>query len=669
MNILKYISRSLIYYRRTHFWVVLGTMVSTAILTGALITGDSIRYSLRQIVFDRLGNTEFALSSSDRFFNTQTAAKLSEKLRTPAAPLLQTKGIAITGGGKQRANNVQVIGVDNRFGKMGNIPEIYEFISANEAIINSQLALHMQLKIGDEFLLRMENLDYIPKDVPLALDSETSYAKRFTVRLIVSEKEFGRFNLKADQISPNTVFVSLDFLGQELGLENKANVLLVAGKQDKPLSVEEVNEAFKEVWSLSDAGYELIQIPDNNQIQMTSERIFLDQSVVNSALNIYENSQQIFTYFVNEIRLKDRAAPYSFVTAQSDLDLEEDEIFINKWLADDLNAGIGDQVELTYYVLGESRLLVEKTSDFRVKSIVPVQGVYADRNLMPDFPGLANTENCRDWDPGIPIDLNKIRDKDEDYWDTYRGTPKVFVSLSTAQNMWKNRFGNLTALRFTNEEKDGIEENLTSVIDPASLGFYFRNVKSEGLRASSQSVDFAQLFLGLSFFVIISALLLTGLLYVFNIEQRSEESGLFLALGFAKKAIKRFILLEGIILVIVGSFFGAICGVLYNQIVLIALKTIWQEIVGTSYLQIHVRISTLILGALSGILITLFTIWLVIRNQLKQPVAGLQKGITKLVTIGKKSKLSLAISIICISGVVLMKQKLWVYHDMCPSNL
>ncbi len=655
MNILKFIFRSLTFYRRIHLWVVLGTMVSTTILVGALIIGDSIRHSLQQIVFDRLGKTEFALSPGARFFRTQVAEKLSEKLRTPVAPLLQTKGIAIVGGGKQRVNNVQVIGVDNRFGKIGNVSGIYENISSDEAIINSQVAFRLQLKIGDEFLLRIENLDYIPKDVPLALDSETSFAKRFTVKSVVSKKEFGRFNLKADQITPNTVFVSLDFLGREMGLEYKSNVLLVAEKQENPLSINKVNEAFKDAWSLSDAGFELIQILENNQIELRSERIFLDPVVVNKALKMYDNSQQIFTYFVNEIRLKERAAPYSFVSALSDLDLKEDEIFINEWLASDLNAKKGDRIKLTYYVLGASRSLMETTSDFRVKSIVSIQGVYADRSLMPDFPGLANAENCRDWDAGIPIDLDKIRDKDEEYWTDYLGTPKAFISLSAAQKMWQNRFGNLTAMRFPDEEKERIEEDLTNAIEPVSLGFYFRDVKNEGLRASSQSVDFAQLFLGMSFFIIISALLLTGLLYVFSIEQRSEESGLFLALGFAKKSVKHIILLEGIILVIVGSIFGAVSGILYNQIVLLALKSVWQGIVGTPSIQIHIKSSTVILGTLIGVTINLLTIWLVGRNQLKQPIVDLQKGITKLETIKtKKPKLSLAAGVLCLIGVFLI---------------
>ncbi|MFC1538501.1 FtsX-like permease family protein [Candidatus Latescibacterota bacterium] len=651
MTIPKIIFRNLMFYRRIHIWVVLGTMVSTAILVGALVIGDSIQYSLRQIVLNRLGTIQFALSSDSRFFRTQTAQKLSGKLGVTVAPILATKGIAITGGGKERLNAVRIYGVDNRFGDIGGVPALFDNISPDEALINTQTALRLGLKEGDEFLLRLETLDFIPKDVPLVPDSKSGTVKRFTVKHIVSTEEFGGFNLNADQITPGNVFVSLDFLGREMEVENRSNVLLVGGGEN-PLSADSVNAAFKEIWTLTDTGFELNRTAETSEIELTSDRIFLDPAVTNETQKLFKNAQRIFTYFVNEIRLGERTTPYSFAAGISDLDINENEILINEWLADDLGTREGDSITLTYYVLGQSRTLVEETADFRVKSIVPMKGIYADRTLMPDFPGLSDAENSRDWDPGIPIDLGKIRDKDEEYWDTYRGTPKVFLSLGAAQKMWQNRFGTVTAIRFRDETPESIERTLTGAVDPASLGFFFRDVKSEGFRASMQSQDFGQLFLGLSFFIIVAALLLTGLLYVFNIEQRSEETGLFLALGFSAKSVKRLILFEGAILVVIGSILGVLCGIVYNQIVLAALRTVWQDIVGTSSIEIHILPLTLLFGTLIGIIVNLLTIRLVAGSQLKQPITDLQKGITKLSLIkSRKTGMSLAFGILCLIGV------------------
>jgi putative ABC transport system permease protein len=425
-------------------------------------------------------------------------------------------------------------------------------------------------------------------------------------------------------------------------------------KRLPPCSRKQVDEALKNTWTLADGGFELRELPGRNMMEIRSNRVFLDPLLIDAALKIDNSAEPVLTYFVNEITRGDRSTPYSFVSAPGapivPPGMKDDEMIINEWLARDLSAGKGDQIRLTYYVLGPARALLEKSANFRVKAVVPLKIPYLDRDLMPDFPGLAGEQNCRDWDPGIPVDLDKIREKDEDYWDNFRGTPKAFVTLSAAQNMWQNRFGNLTAIRFPGAEKKEIEKKLTAGIDPANFGFVFRDVKEQGLRAGAESVDFGQLFLGLSFFIIAAALLLTGLLYVFNVEKRSQENGLLLALGFPRKKVKRLVLKEAAVIIIIGSLLGSAAGVLYNQVVLLALKTVWHGVVGTSVLQIHLKFSTILTGTAIGIFIAFFTIWLVAGKQLKQPVTNLQKGLTKLETYKeKKPRISMLLGI---SGMI-----------------
>jgi len=96
--------------------------------------------------------------------------------------------------------------------------------------------------------------------------------------------------------------------------------------------------------------------------------------------------------------------------------ISTDEIIINSWLAEDLNLDTGDTLELRYFVIGPLRTLDEKSDSFIVKKIIPTNYNYADQALMPDFPGLSDAGNCSEWDAGIPIDLKKIRNKDEQYW-------------------------------------------------------------------------------------------------------------------------------------------------------------------------------------------------------------------------------------------------------------
>ena len=52
---LRYALQSLWYYRRVNVAVLLGVIAATAVLSGALIVGDSVRSSLRRLTIERLG--------------------------------------------------------------------------------------------------------------------------------------------------------------------------------------------------------------------------------------------------------------------------------------------------------------------------------------------------------------------------------------------------------------------------------------------------------------------------------------------------------------------------------------------------------------------------------------------------------------------------------------
>jgi putative ABC transport system permease protein len=634
MNTWTLVRRSLAYYRRGHLWVVLGCAVSTAILVGALVVGDSVRHSLHRIVSYRLGRTEVAMVSGDRFFRAAAADELAGSLGTEVAPVLMARGMASTQGGRNRVNTVQVVGVDGRFGTMGGAPARYADLPPDEILLNGYLASRLDVEAGDEVVLRIENLESMPRDAPLALDSDTTVARRLRIRAVVSDTEFGRFNLRAEQVAPLTAFVSLNFLSKELGLDGRANTLLIAERPGVPLTLEEAERGFAQVWTLDDAGLYLKLLEGRGGVELRSSRIFLDPAVAHAAEGLDPEARVILTYLVNEIRMGEEKTPYSFVSAPGaplvPSDMADDEILVNSWLAGDLKVREGDRVELTYYVLGPNRNLIEEASSFRVRQVVPLEGIYADRDLLPDFPGLARIESTRDWRPGIPIDLDRIRDRDEAYWEDFRGTPKAFVSAGAARQMWANRFGEATAVRFPSGDRVSVESALKDALAPAQLGFIFREVQAEGLRAGTQGVDFGQLFLGLSFFIIVAALLLTGLLFFFNVEKRSEEGGLLLALGFSRRQVRRLLLSEGAVLVFLGGLLGCVTGVAFNLVVLEALKTVWKGAIGTSALEMHISPAALGLGTVLGMLTAFFTIWLVAGRLVKQPVSGLQKGLTRL---------------------------------------
>jgi putative ABC transport system permease protein len=394
--------------------------------------------------------------------------------------------------------------------------------------------------------------------------------------------------------------------------------------------------------------------------ELCSARIFLEPAVVAAALKprstiithregvtgdtpkdvafaqFVTNGVRVLSYLANLIQAGDRSTPYSMVTAADSpfvpADMRDDEILVNQWLADDLQVKPGDSAALSYYVVDSGSRLVERTNSFRVRRIVPLKGMYADRTLMPEFPGLAKAESTHDWDAGFPL-VHPIREKDETYWKAHRGTPKAFVTLAAGQAMWANRFGALTAIRyevptntFASTCREAVYRNLLANLRPDEVGLRFEAVREQALKAAAQAQDFGQLFLGFSIFLVVAALLLMALLFQFGLEQRAGEIGTLLALGFTPRQVRRLFLLEGAMLGLIGSVLGMLGGIAYAKAMLWGLTTTWRSAVGPSALQFHATLATLIVGACAGTVVAVLTMWLTLRKQARQPARELLAG-------------------------------------------
>src|SRR4030095_2415851 len=260
--------------------------------------------------------------------------------------------------------------------------------------------------------------------------------------------------------------------------------------------------------------------------------------------------------------------------------------------------------------------------------IVPIDGLAADRNLVPEYPGISGSENLSDWDPPFPIDLQRIRQKDEDYWRRYHATPKAFVPLTAAQSLWQSRFGKVTSLRIwaNDASRSAFAVKLQSSINPMLRGAAVVPVRSQGLDASRGATDFGEYFLYFSFFLVISALLLTTLFFKLGIEQRLREIGTLRAIGFGPSTIRKLFLLEGLILALIGSVLGLIGAVAYGQLMMFGLRTWWVGAVATTSLRLHVSPQSLLLGSIGGIVAALVCVALTLRNLKTQSTRGLLAG-------------------------------------------
>ncbi|HEY7784262.1 MAG TPA: ABC transporter permease, partial [Pyrinomonadaceae bacterium] len=387
-----------------------------------------------------------------------------------------------------------------------------------------------------------------------------------------------------------------------------------------------LEELVQQTAKLDDYGLEVRILEESDSVSLERTSTLLTDSLAEQAETTAKElalvTLPVFSYVANSISSGGKTIPYSLVTAIQEETFakmvregSEDAkvpIVLNEWAARDLGVSIGDQISLEYYVWHNDGRLETKTADFQLKSIVPIAGIAADRNLVPDYPGISESPNLADWDPPFPVDLDRIRQQDEVYWDQYRTTPKAFIPLKNGQELWQSRYGKLTSLRLVagpdknlDQTKNAFEQHLRAKLNPAAMGFMIIPARSQGLNASQGATDFGEYFLYFSFFLVVSALLLTALFFKLGVEQRLREIGLLQAVGIPAKSIRRMFLFEGFLLSLIGSVLGLLGALIYAQLIMYGLRTWWVDAVGTTELSLQVSPPSLILGAMGGIIVAL----------------------------------------------------------------
>jgi len=652
MNRIRLIICSLRYYRWPYLAIFAGVVLSTAVLTGALILGDSARHSLRHLAEIRLGKTRFAINPGERLFRQELAGDLSERTGSLIVPVMQAEGIAVNTGEELRINKVNIFGIDHRFAGLwdlsGHTP------GEDEVIISRNVAEKIKVKTGDEILLKIRRPGKALQNAPFVAEKLPSVSLRFKVSAIAGDMQMGRFSLRSNQAAPFNVFISLKQMADRLDLSGYSNMLLFTGSDDHAFTPGTIDSLIRTVWKTADAGI-TIQKPDGgNTGEISSDRVFMDEQTAEAVINAIPSCDRILTYLVNSIECQGKSIPYSFVTAASPDFLGEpldgDEIIINEWLAGDLGVRPGELIRLRYYKMGRLGTLKEETATFTVKSVIPLTSPLEDRTLMPHFPGISQVSNCRDWETSAPIDLQKIRDRDEQYWERWRGTPKAFIALSAGQRIWNNFFGRYTAFRFKADEKKfpDIGSAIMKKLTPAGSGLTVVPVFEEGKMAAVRSTDLGTLFLSLSFFLILAGLLLTALLFSLHARSRMAETGVMAAVGFRKTQILTILFLEALTVTICGGLFGVATGILYNRLLLLGLNTLWRDAVGTMILEMSLDPGTLATGFFTGTILSLGVLLMVLTIGLRKPLSSLVKG-EDLQTIPRRrraKKLSLILAIV-----------------------
>ncbi len=423
MNGWRLIHRSLAHHWRIHVAVALGVAAATAVLTGALLVGDSVRGSLRHLTLDRLGAIDEVLVT-DRFFRREAVDELLTDAKVQAAydaavPVILFPLGTVEGTAGGRAADSLVVGCDAEFWDLDTVgvrPQ--RMPGQDEIVINSTLAEAWGATIGDEVTVRLPKPNQVPADSPLANKNDRVRSiAGLKIIDIVPTRGLGRFSLRPSQKLPINVYVSLATLQNALDQEGQVNAALVSLRDDMDVrspqaaaASESLAAAFRPTFE--DYGLTLTQITqafsaegdgvdtDSNAAptstifdyySVSSDRMILSPATAEVAEEAFAEfgGQPLFTYLANSITRPgtEGEIAYSTVTA-IDLGanfrlqsvtgepigpLKDNEIVLNRWAAEDRNAKVGDTIRVTYFepetTHGNAR---EESAEFTLKAITPL---------------------------------------------------------------------------------------------------------------------------------------------------------------------------------------------------------------------------------------------------------------------------------------------------------
>ncbi len=648
------IERSLLYHWRAYAAVLLGVMITTTVLVGSLLMGDVVSHSLHRIADQRLGRARLAVISMGDNFGAGLAGRLEPELERRVggsvivAPVMQLRGVASVRGSDARSRQVRIYAVDDSFWRLAPKPPP-DFDGYG---VNRQLADRLGLLAEDgslrdlgeleDLILRVSKPSWISRDAAMSSDKKADVTLRLSgaIGAVIEDEELGRFDLAANQVPPDNVYIPLAALDVDPEIAGMANLFLSGTPDGNRVTTETFDAAVDAVWRAEDLGLIVRESEPTGCVEIRSRRLFLRAERLVEPLS--DQAQAVLTYLVNDISRGTARCPYSMVAAvepelfrvaggpeEAPAEWGEDEILINRWLADDIGAGLGDGLKLTYWVMGRRRQLDTEQADFSVAGVLPLrEGTpTVDSDLMPDFPGIAGKPSCSQWDSSYPIDIDRFGDEDNAYWDEYGGTPKAFITLAAGRRLWRNRFGNATALRFYDRDVAAVRELLHKRVDPRTYGLVARDVAGMAENAAGQAMNFGHLFLLMSFFLIAAALLLTALLFTLAVDRRRTEMGLLKALGLTAKQIRRRLMLEALMVAVLGTLLGLGTGVLYSYGLFQVLTTgLVRAAVGGTGLVFWISPLSLVIGAGAVLAVVAGVLALTLRHAAAQQAAGLLRG-------------------------------------------
>ncbi len=432
MNLWQIATRSLRHYWSTNLAIALGVAAATAVLTGALIVGESMRSSLRELTLQRLGKIDEMLVS-DGFFRVALADEISQ-LKTFQQHYDQVEPAILFPGGTvaneqhkttRYSGQVSVLGITDQFWQFEqNTTDKFDRetkFAGNVAIINQALADDLRITAAEVADATATITVRVPKQTQLPADSALGRKTDLIESLvdlrvikILPNEGLARFGLFPSQADPLNVFVPIGLLQDSLArtvLKHKsttdqANVLLLSSSTSSPPSEAVTETLSKSIRpTLADVGLQLKQVsqpatdaPVFAYTSLSSDKLVLPFDVDRSVRKAFPDAKAVFTYLANDIRVADKESgipfsmlagidfdsandpatshqfrPVSAVTGKPIRNPADDQIVLNQWAAENLDLTIGDRVTVAFFEPETThRSQTERTVEFEIADIAAV---------------------------------------------------------------------------------------------------------------------------------------------------------------------------------------------------------------------------------------------------------------------------------------------------------
>ncbi|QDU22283.1 FtsX-like permease family protein [Urbifossiella limnaea] len=686
------VARNLRFHWRGNVAVLLGVAVGSAVLTGALLVGDSLRGSLRAKAERQLAGVQAAA-----FFPRPVRAAVSP---AEAAPALVLPG-SLQLGDDGYLGRVTVYGVDRSFGR-----GVFAAVDWNATfkrgtapvVLPHRVADRLGAKVGDRITIGVQRFSDLPRASSLAKRGadDVAAADGYVVAAVLPpEAQAGDFSLSPTPAAPLNVFVPIAALSDQARDETDRSAAPLATALFGWGRADTLTDALKANLTPADHGVRLRVSRKERYLSVESDQLVLPAAQVDAtraaAADLKRRAEPTVVYVADTLAGGGKELPYPVVaglnaSAAAPLgpflpkgvaELKDDEVVLPEWPENPFRGlAPGTPLTLTYYhpdIEGEGKVL---TAALTFRGFIPLAGAANDRDLTPAVRGVTDERaNLFDWDRPPMLPKARIRERVPDngprakFWNAYRATPMAYVNLATAERLFAGRFGTVTSVRVAPAEGETAEQladrfgpALLTRLDPAASGMAFQPVRDRLLAASRGGTDFGGLFLGFSFFLIAAALMLVGLLFRLSLDRRAKEIGLLLAAGFAVKHVRRLVLAEGLLLAVVGAAVGLGAAVAYNRLLLALLIRLWPDPEVGTFLEPHAAPLSFGVGFGLTVLMAVGALWLSVRGLVRVAPPALLRGETTVAVAGppKPPRLARWLLLGVPVGVVLIAAGSWV---------